>query len=176
MKKKQYTLIAVMVMIVALLGTACSETSEAGMWPIGMESGVCDGAGDFTWGMSYDEVAAMEGAVHHDEGELIFEEVEFGGVSGQVRCTFAEDGLRALVYVLEGDEAYEDYKRICDDFIAAYGQPSDSVNVEYVEETGTSWPKELWMQGVPTSDGGETYVSLESKFKKGWIVVTLLKK
>jgi len=80
----------------------------------------------------------------------------------------------SMIYILEGDETYREYKRIREKFIASYGEAYASVTVEEVEESGTSWPKELWMQGVPTSGGENAYVYLESKFKKGWIVISLM--
>lgn len=174
MEKKRSTFLYLMlVVLVALLGGSCSDAHAEDDWVTGMEEGICDGAGNITWGMTYDEISALEGGVS-DEDEIVFENITFAECSGQLRCSFGEGRLVSMIYILEGNETYRDYKRIREKFIASYGEAYASVTVEEVEESGTSWPKELWMQGVPTSGGENAYVYLESKFKEGWTVISLI--
>ena len=71
MEKKRSTFLYLMlVVLVALLGVSCSDAHAEDDWVTGMEEGICNGAENLTWGMTYDEISALEGAVSLAKADL----------------------------------------------------------------------------------------------------------
>ena len=83
--------------------------------------------------------------------------------------------INSIIYFLEGDKSYKDYLAVRDLLVTHYGEPFSTISVEEVKEQNSGWPVDLWLESVYTSEDERVVVDLESKFKKGWIVLNLIK-
>ena len=180
MKNKFKGILVLMMLSVLLLGASCSsgnggQVSDGNeMYPSGFENGLCDGAGDILWGMSYDDILKLEGAEENTSNQIVFGQKEFAGCVGDVICKFDDTGLNAIVYSFAGETPYDDYEKIVSELTGAYGEPLSMAGLSEAREQNSFRAMDMWKENVVSSEGKRVVILAEMKPPKGWITVNFI--
>ena len=144
MKKVLCTIITI-VFIFALAACEAGTTQSTPAYPIGMDSGYCEGIGGYAWGTDKATVSANTSFRLSKTGNAVLDNAEFAGIPGELSLRFSndEDTLVAGIFTFQPANPIDSYKTIFNTLVLAYGNDVG---------TATMWSSDGTVQAAPTVD------------------------